>query len=158
MNATPLRPGYLLENALWLDGRETAEQLERFKREVADALQERADADNVLLSPPEWTIKRPGEDRVPQVPAHISGPDVRLLVCETLVLAVKPQIVPGSFLGDLDPKDLMRLRQITRRAHQKHNPGAKMLTLEECDTIIEQLGPESAAKCVKAAVDTRTLH
>ena len=45
-------------------------------------------------------------------------------------------LLPGSFVLELDPKDLFRLRKITRRASGKH------LTDYECDMIIEELGPE----------------
>lgn len=153
-----LRPGQLLEAAMWLDGRETEEQLQDWRGRVAKALMDRADADNVMLAPPNFYTLKPGEDRVPQVPDHISGPNVRLLVCETIVLALRPVVAPKSFLSELDPRDLERLRRITRQAHRKNNPHGRLLSLAECDRIIEELGPESAARVVRAAVDTGTVH
>lgn len=56
---------------------------------------------------------KPGDERVPGVPDHIQGQDVRLLVGEALVLGRKTVLKLNSFLNDLDPKDLTRLRQIT---------------------------------------------
>ena len=48
-----------------------------------------------------------------------------------------PSLLRGSFVFDLEPKDLQRLREITRRGS-----GRCLLTDFECDLIIEQLGPD----------------
>lgn len=47
-----------------------------------------------------------------------------------------PLLLPGSFVLELDPKDLLRLRQITRRV------AGQYLADYECDMLIEELGPE----------------
>ena len=47
----------------------------------------------------------------------------------------------GSFILNLDPKDLKRLRDITRRqAVNRH------LTDDECDLLIEEYGTETAVE------------
>lgn len=50
-------------------------------------------------------------------------------------------LLPNSFVLNLDPKDLQRLRNITRRASGNH-----LLTDYECDLIIEEYGTETAAE------------
>lgn len=153
-----LRPGAILEAALWIDGRETPEMRARFERETTAALHERAKAAGVLVSDIAFEEKDPLDERVPPVPKHISGPRVKLLVGTAVVLSYLPEVkAPGSFVHDLDAVDLARLRILTRDAHNKRNPGV-VLTDEQCDAIIEQIGPQSAAKVVKAAVDSGTLH
>ena len=55
-----------------------------------------------------------------------------------------PLLITGSFVLNLDPKDLLRLRKITRRASGQHN-----LTDYECDMIIEELGPDTAVETLR---------
>jgi hypothetical protein len=106
-----------------------------------------------------WAEKKPGDDRVPPVPEHVSGPDVRLLIAEAKVFCRLPHIVaPGSFLLELDGPDLRRLRELTRRAHGRCNPQAPVLSDAECDSVIEELGPEAAREEVRRAVDSGTVH
>ena len=50
-------------------------------------------------------------------------------------------LLPDSFVLNLDPKDLKRLRNITRRAVGNH-----LLTDYECDMIIEEYGTETAVE------------
>ena len=150
--------GSYFETAMWLTGYETPEMLERFKRDCQAAMDFRAEQDDIIMSPLVFTEKAPGSPRVPQVPAHISGPNVRLLVAEATVIAHRNVAIPRSFVADLDRVDLMRLRERTRRAHRSGNPQAKRLTDDECDAIIEEIGPDSAANVVRDAVNDRTLH
>lgn len=51
-----------------------------------------------------------------------------------------PLLLPDSFIFNLDPKDLKRLRIITRRASGNH------LTDDECDLLIEEYGTETAVE------------
>lgn len=57
--------------------------------------------------------------------------------------ANNPLLLSGSFVLNLDPKDLKRLRKITRRASGMH------LTDYECDMIIEELGPDIVIKTLR---------
>lgn len=153
-----MKPGEVLETAIWLDGTETTELIARYKEDCHECIRLAADEHKVLFSPIEFTEKKPGEDRVPPVPGHIHGPDVRLLIAEAMVLCHAPQIITRSFLMDLDPKDLERLRQITRRVHAKDRPRGALLTDAQCDAIIEEIGPQAAYETVRKAVDDRVLH
>jgi len=153
---TTVKIGDMLETAVWMDGRETPAQRAAFEAQCRASIAEAEAAEHVVCGPIVWTEKKPGDDRVPPVPKHIQGPNVRLLVAETTVVTEWPSLKPNSFLGDLDPHDLMRLRQITRMAAFRHT--GREITDAECDAIIEQIGPESAAKAVREAVDGGTVH
>lgn len=147
-----MKPGELIELAIWLSGSETPEQIERWKNvDCPNIAREAERQNNVVIGPLEFTVKKPGNDRVPTVPAHISGPNVRLLVCEAQTFAGKSDFtsVRGlGFIHDLTPDDLAKLRKMTRRAHAKANPGDR-LNNRQCDRIIESLGPEIAVRTLR---------
>lgn len=153
-----MKPGEVIETAIWLDGTETAADRARFEADCTEAMSDLANQQRLILAPIVWTEHKPGEDRVPPVPDHIKGPDVRLLVAEALILSVLPEMVTRSFLLDLETKDLLRLRALTRRSHKQARPTAARLTDEECDKIIEEIGPQAAYDAVRKAVDTRVIH
>src|SRR3990167_11391615 len=133
-----MKPGDIAELSIWLDGTETEQQ------------------HGVTLGPIEFTVKRPGDDRVPQVPSHIEGPDVRLLVGEAkVVYAPQYTIQPSTaFVADLDKDDLLKLRVMTRRAHARTHPGDR-LSDKHCDAIIERLGPDVAVQTLRGG---RAVH
>lgn len=136
-----MKIGDLAECAIWLDGMETDTMLGRWKTDCQYMMAN--EHDPVLkLGPLKFEIKRPGEDRVPQVPDHVAGPDVRLLVATAEVIGLQPR--KASFVNDLTERDLVKLRAITRRQHGHRGP----LTDEQCDQIIERLGPMAAAETV----------
>ncbi len=64
----------------------------------------------------------------------------------------------GSFVHELNPADLARLRDITRLAHAWRKPGERRLTDAECDAVIEEIGPDSALRTLKQAVDRNLLN
>ena len=45
-----------------------------------------------------------------------------------------------TFITDLDPVDLRRLRDITRRVHAKDYPHLPALSDHQCDVVIEDIG------------------
>ncbi len=155
-----LKPGDVLEAAVWLDGRETAKHRSLYEADLREQLARVGDLYGMVIGPLIWAEKQHGEDRVPRVPDHIAGPDVRLLVAEAHVVCRMPDytVGDGSFVHELDPADLARLREFTRHAHAWRNPGERRLTDAECDAVIERIGPETALRTLKEAVDRKLLH
>ena len=138
-----MKIGEIIESAMWLDGTETPEQRKRHEEDVCAAIDILCHEQGFLHGPVTFIEKRPGDDRVPPVPDHIQGIRVRLLVAEAELTARKPKSKPDSFVANLDRKDLIRLRHLTRQAQLKHSPDTK-LTDTDCDKIIEQYGPVAA--------------
>jgi hypothetical protein len=152
--------GMPVEVAVWLTGRETEYQMECFRKDCAAELGAFGLEHGVLMGEPRLIEKLPGEDRVPPVPANVSGPNVRLLIFEAEVKEfLRPQIIKSSgFVHDLDKQDLARLRTITRVAHQKNCPLERPLTDAECDDVIEQIGPTIALKTLRGVVDSKAIN
>lgn len=159
MGVTP-QIGMPIEVAVWLTGRETNHQMDAWKKDCEAEIGRFGLENGVIMSQAVYTEKLPGDDRVPPVPKHIHGPGVRMLVCEATVVAfLKAEIVKNTgFVADLDKRDLERLRQITRAAHQKSCPLERMLTDAECDEVIERIGPQSALATVREGVDRKVLN
>ncbi len=61
------------------------------------------------------------------------------------------------FITDLDPVDLRRLREITRRIHARDFPHLPVLTDHQCDVVIETVYPKArtaeAIRAVREAVN-----
>ncbi len=153
-----MKIGDTIHHSAWLTGEETVPDVERFRDRVKEGMAELCHDMGFIHGPVRWLEKRPGEEGVPEVPDHIQGQDVSLLIGEADILAKAPDIAPRKFVGDLDPKDLARLRQITRAAWAKHMPKLGRLTDAQVDDIIEDLGPDAALESVRQAVDGGTVH
>ena len=154
-----MRVGDTVHNAIWLTGEEKPGMREAYEAQVKESIAALCDEKGFLHGPLRWAELKPGEDeRVPEVPDHVQGVNVRLLVGEADVLCRKPQVNTRSFVGDLDQKDLLRLRQITRRAHARYNPGKPALTDAECDDWIERLGPDVALDGLRREMQAGTIH
>lgn len=150
-----IKPGDTLEAAVWLDGRESNCQVKRFIDDaVAGMMKQVEEAGHRLLAEAvQLSVKRPGEDRVPEVPDHIQGDDVRLLVIEALVIPSKQAAIANEsrFAADLEPDDFRRLCKITRKAYKEFMPHIKKpLTEAQCATIINDIGPEAARDALKS--------
>jgi hypothetical protein len=135
-----LKIGDLAECAIWLDGTEPEAMLRQWKTDCG-FMMANSQEPRLMLGPLTFEIKRPGEDRVPQVPDRIKGPDVRLLVASAEVLGFEA-MHKQSFLNELSEADLVRLRKATRKAHGRKLPDGV------CDQIIERLGPVAAGVMV----------
>lgn len=83
-----MKIGDTLESAIWLSGRELEDMLRRYEKDVAQILSKLCNQEGYIHGPTRQVIKKPGEDRVPPVPNHIQGPDVRLLVVEADVILI----------------------------------------------------------------------
>ena len=138
--------GEVFEQAIWATGEEPPEMAAQFERDLRAGLAEIAAKFGVVIGTLLMTEMRPGEERVPEVPAHIHGPDVRLLVGEATVVDHVAEAHEGAFVADLEPKDLERLRTILRRVHAAWNPGKPELSTERCDEYINQNGPDAALR------------
>lgn len=136
-----MKIGEQAECAIWIDGTETEASLRQWKVDCA-YMMARQQEPKLVLGPVTFEIKRPGEDRVPQVPDHIAGPQVRLLVATAEVMGFETT-KRESFLDQLDRSDLNRLRAITRKGI------GKRLTDAQCDQLIERLGPTAALQAVR---------
>lgn len=142
-----MRIGDTIEAAVWLTGAETDAMKALYISEVTEAITELCDHEGYLHGPVRSVEKHPLDDRVPAVPENIQGPDVRLFVVEADVIAPKPETKKRAFVGDLEAKDLERLRTITADAYMTaygYRPSTP-----ELDDIIEDLGPESAVKTLR---------
>jgi len=150
-----LHPGDVIETAIWMDGSETPDLKDRFERDMRTSLASMALNEGVIIGPLIMAEKRPGEERVPPVPDAIQGLDVRLLVGEAKVVGYEPKEPEGTFVADLEPKDLERLRTILRRVHQSYNPGKPELTTEKCDEYINRNGPDAALAALREQVGVK---
>ncbi len=148
-----MKVGDAAEVAMWMTGEETEEQKKHFKEFVMPLMfKKTAEQNEVEFGPLSFFEKKPGEDRVPPVPDHIHGQDVKLLVCEAKVVKSVPQLFvkPATgFCQDLRPEDLKRLRRITRQQLHAQNPG-QHVNDAQCDAIIERLGPDAVVKTLHA--------
>ena len=144
-------PGEVIETSIWLTGEEPAHLKDRFEKELRAALASMADSEGVIIGPLVMTEKKPGEDRVPQVPRHLQGIAVTLLVGEATVVDYEP-VYESNFVDELEVKDLERLRSILRRVHQSYNPGKPELSIEKCDEYINTNGPDAALAALREQV------
>lgn len=147
-----MKIGQVVENAMWVTGDESDAMVDGYKRQVETSITLLCDELGFIHGPVLWKTLRPEDDRVPEVPDHIQGQQVRLLVGESVVLARKPVTPVGSFVANLDRVDLERLRILTRRAS-----GHADMTDAQCDEVIEQLGPEAAVDGLRKAVNTGAI-
>lgn len=136
----------VIENAVWMTGDEPPEMVKKYKQDVMDLMDETCRLYGFVHDPVAFTEKLPGDDRVPQVPDHIQGSKVRLLVGEALITKELPR-KQASFIAGLDKKDLDKLRKITRRTYAKFY--RTLIGNETCDEIIEALGPAAAVATLK---------
>jgi hypothetical protein len=155
----PVKVGEILELSIWADGHETTEMVAQFYSDVQEAVRQCAERNQLVFAPVQFFEKKPGEDRVPPVPKHVQGPNVRLIVAEALAIGER-QVRLTSFLNDLDPIDLKRLRLITRRVHYGLNPDGtkRRLTDAEVDRVIEEYGPQAAADVIRSGMQSGMVH
>ena len=71
-----------------------------------------------------------------------------------------PALPTSWFTDDLGSDDLARLRRVTREAYARLFPVRSRLTDRQCDTIINDLGPEAAADALRRGMAdiTPVLH
>ena len=141
------KTGDFIESAIWITGDESPAIRARYEYDVIQAVADMCSDQGFEYGPVIFTEKRPGEDRVPPVPDHVQGSRVRLLVGEAQILGKYVDTSEGSFVANLDKKDLIRLRAITRNRCLKQH--GQTMTDGECDEYIEQYGPEAAVETLR---------
>ncbi|MCH8330636.1 MAG: hypothetical protein IH946_04535 [Bacteroidetes bacterium] len=137
-----MKIGDEVENAIWITGDESQELRKRYERDVIGSIDFLCLEMGFFHGPVTFIEKRPGEDKVPPVPDHIQGQRVRLLIAEAIVTKKRPTTSKGSFVANLELKDLKELRKITRKAYAKSY--GTLIGNTKCDEIIEALGPDAA--------------
>jgi len=130
-----MRLGDIIESGIWVTGDEPESMRKWYEGQVSEAMCYLASEQGFNLGPVMFTEKHPMDDRVPEVPDHIQGSRVRLLVGEAVVESV---IDRGSFIANLEYEDLQRLRTITRKK------AGRPLQDWEADQVIDMLGPDAA--------------
>ena len=140
--------GETVENSWWLTGYETREQVEAIAIALKHSLTEETLKSGLYHGPVHGYNLEPGDPRTPDVPEHIMGPCVILLVAEAEVIGA----IPPGMSSDLDMPSLEAMRDVTRKAYAERNPGA-LLTDMECDDVIDRIGENTVAGMVKEAVD-----
>ena len=133
-----------LEVSLWYDANVHSDPINSCSESIGDMLDLICKKNGMVHSNIRYEILKPEDDRVPPVPRwleNINGVVPRLLVAVTKVTRDLHQ-EPMGMSGDLDKKDLARLRTITRREHRKAHPNTTPLTDHECDQLIDRLGLE----------------
>ena len=145
-----MKLGEVIINSIWMTGDEPEGMKERYKKDILESFDILCRQEGFVHGPITMYEKRPGDGIVP-VPDHIQGSKVRLLILEaTLVDKLVVQSEPTSFVSNLDRADLVKLRKITRDTAAKEFK--RIISNEECDELIEELGPD-------VALDTlRTFH
>lgn len=146
-----MRVGDIVHTSMWIDGRETPEIRKQYEEDVNEALTDICESNGFDIGPVTFIEKHPEDNDVPPVPDHINGDRIRLLYAEADVVSKKMLSSKGSFIADLDKKDLELLRNITRKG------AGVFLADAQCDEIIEELGPEAAMDAVRKNYK-KTLH
>jgi hypothetical protein len=163
--------------ALWFSGHEPEDTLSNASQAFQEGFQRAADRDNVDFGPAEWSLLSPGDEGCPEVPKWLeaevnekgrrrvilpleAGKTVLeaytpvMLVCTRKVSKVYGKFTLRSFLADLTPEDLARLRRITQRKWLEKTGGEGPLTDSEADVFIERIGPEAARNLILS----QTVH
>lgn len=148
-----MKIGDVIESAIWITGDESELMRLRYEGDVVKSLTHYSLEEGFEHGPVTFTEKLPGTDRVPPVPHHIQGSRVRLLVAEAKITGICVQTSRGSFVANLEKKDLERLRKITRREWAKQHPN-DVLTDKQCDDYIEELGPLTAIDLIRSQYHT----
>lgn len=144
------------ELAVWISDEDKPHEIEHWKNTIAPTkFKESADAAGVTVGPLRFYTLRPGEGRAGHPPKGLTGSNMRLLVAECDVVGFKPAVKPYSFLAELSQKELQTLREATRRAWHP-----TQISDQQCDLVIEKLGPQAMEKLIAASVthESRARH
>lgn len=139
--------GDIVQNAIWLTGEESHGMKAKYRKDVEETIDDLCEKEGYEHGAILSIEKKPGDYQVPPVPDHIQGSKVRLLVLEAKLVKKIVQTAAPSFVNNLDRKDLIQLRWITRQAALKNFN--RNIGDAECDEIIEELGVDVALATLK---------
>jgi hypothetical protein len=148
-----MRIGDVVQSSVWITGEETPDIRKQYELDATQAISDLCYSQGYEHGPVTFVEKLPSDSEVPEVPDHISGPRVRLLIVEAEVVDKAVINSRGSFVANLEKVDLERLRKITRTQWAKMHP-LDALSDEQCDDYIEELGPEAALDVLRKSVGT----
>jgi hypothetical protein len=150
--------GTIFETADWYDP-EVAGSRTAAETACRDALSQVADERQVRLGPVAWSDLRPGDARAPVLPADRPRRTMLLHAEARVVAHVWYTPKPSRFSQELEHPDLLKLREITRRAwaegyrRQPYKHLKPWLSDTEADFIIDELGPETARSMLSMGLD-----
>jgi hypothetical protein len=148
--------GDIIEWTYWLTGEETQEEIADFTSCTQMAFYAFEQDENVMLSKPEASVLHPGDPRVPEVPEHIHGSNVQLLVFESRVILHLPGPKLSRFADELEKDDFNRLAKITREHYTRRFPRSPRLSDGQVRTVINDLGEEVALETLRGQVEDTT--
>ena len=155
-----MKPGDTAELAIWCSDSDDPRKIAFWKTDIAAGMfEESANRFGVMLGPARYYELQVGEGRAGNPPDKAIGDNVRLLVAECEVIGYRTNgVAPSRFTDDLKAKDRDVLRAITRKVYCSTNGHTVMpMTDEDCDKVIDMLGPEAAERALRGAVDA-TKH
>lgn len=155
-----MKIGDTVTASVWITGEEPPALRKRYEKDVTGAIDYLCHEKGFTHGPVRWIEKTPLDEGVPEVPDHIQGIDVKLLIAEADVTGLRQRRVPGAFLMELEPDDLQRLRLITHRVYHRLNPDGtkRKLTDIEVDETIDEIGPEVALELLRREAAGETIH
>ena len=138
-----MKIGDILEPAsMWYNADHPKEK-EAAERGIESVLTMMAEEDNVVIGPIEWETLDPMSPRLPEPPGIFQG-TIRCRVGYAYVVAHKE--TGYSMSGDLSDEDRETMRIATRKKWaQVHG---EILSDEDCDKLLDQVGPEAAAETI----------
>lgn len=139
------KPGEELELALWFDASKNPDPVFQAGDSFKEVFDHVCEMNKVRHGDVTFDILKPGDDSVPEVPRWLEttkGAVPRLVIAYTTILGTAIE-APKGILGDLDIKDVMKLRVIVRNIYRMHYPDQSVITDTECDAIIDNMGMEA---------------
>lgn len=143
MSTTIFRKGDVVESAMWYrNPKEKKACRLAIMRHISQA------SEAMILAPIEWSELSPEHERCPEPPPDAER-GIMLLVGEAEVKEIKDVPNKNRFVDQLGPKDLLLIRNITRSIYMGYNQGEDTLSDDECDLLIETMGPDAAVKTMR---------
>lgn len=139
--------GQPFECAAWFDPA-NPDAHDKTKQSLLIAMTRLQEGAHVVFGEFCWTILEPGDDRVPD-PPETAPNGIQLMLVDAEVVEMRGALADASFITDLDYIDLEILRRLTRKCAAMHG---QTLTDDECDVMIEQIGPKMAEQVLCQAI------